>query len=159
MLLLNICEEKEEVSIVNCTENIIFSRSFEFWKWSLKVKFLKYSRESLDVAASEGNWMNWVAFSFSSVLSIIYRDVMVVWEGLTEMIGDKRRCLVFQYIYSVLFIYWGLIRVRHWAFSAIDFSFAFIFFIILQCVLIYPFYMNCINNIAPPSIDVVWVNE
>lgn len=58
MFLFNICEEKEEVSIVNCIENIIFFRFFEFWKWFLKVKFFKYFRESLDVVVLEGNWMN-----------------------------------------------------------------------------------------------------
>lgn len=119
----------------------------------------KYSRESLDVVVSEGDWMNWVAFRFSSVSSIIFGMLYSVWEALMEIIRKKKGCLVFQQTYPVLFVDWSLIRGKHWVFSAVVFSFDFTIIIILQYVFTYSFCMDCINNIAPPSIDVVWVNE
>lgn len=116
-----------------------------------------------NVVFSEGNCVNWVASPFSSVLSIVCRDEMAVWEGLLKVtMRGKMDCFIFQDASSVLHLYWGLIRGRHWAsffFFAVDFSCDFIFLISLQCFLSYPFYMNCCNRLGPPSLDVVWVNE
>lgn len=112
----------------------------------------KYSRENLDVVVSEGDWMNWVAFRFSAVSSVIFGMLCSVWETSMEIIRKKKGCLAFQQTYPVLFVDWSLIRGRPWTFFSVGFSFDFVVIIIPQYVFTYSYCMNCINNIAPPPL-------
>lgn len=116
-----------------------------------------------NVVFSEGNCVNWVASPFSSVLSIVYRDEMAVWEGLLKVtMRGKMDCFIFQDASSVLHLYWGLIRGRHWA-SFFFFCCRFLMWLHIpyKSTVFFelPFSMNCCNRLGPPSLDVVWVNE
>lgn len=106
----------------------------------------------LDVVHSEGNWMNSFLGSLHSLISHL-QECNCSMGRVTGNDGGKEGMLSISMYLFCSFVYRGLVRGKHWAFSAGDVLFDIMLLIILQ------FYVYSINSITPPSIDVVWVNE